>query len=79
MSSPVLRLIRQDDIAGFVQAMEGYRDELQAAELGWAPPTRPSKGTLSRLGTLFNPGDYPPSLRTVRRRMDFPSIEPPPT
>lgn len=74
-----VRLIRQDDIDGFVQAMEGHRSELQQAEIELDAVYERLKGDAQRrLGKLFNPGDYPPNLRGLFGvEWDFPPIEPP--
>jgi hypothetical protein len=74
-----VRLIRQDDIDGFVRTMEGHREELAAAgeELD-AAYGQIRADAQRRLGKLFNPGDYPPNLRGLFGvEWDFPSVEPP--
>src|SRR5687768_14308543 len=54
-----IRLIRQDDIEGFVRTMEGYRAELKEAELDLdAAYEQIKRDARQRLGKLFNPGDY---------------------
>lgn len=77
---PGVRLIRQNQIETFVQQMTDFRDELAEAvghlddhyaELRMAAE--------QRLGQLYDPCDYPPSLRGVFDVCwDFPSVEPPP-
>jgi hypothetical protein len=76
---PGLRLIRQDRIATFNVHMEELKQELEEsvrrlddeyAEL--------REAARLRLGRLYNPADYPPSLAGMFRvTWDFPSIEPP--
>jgi hypothetical protein len=76
---PGVRLIRQADIAGFARAMEGFRDELTAAEAALNNEyDRMRADARQRLGRLFNPGDYPPEVRGLFNvEWDFPSVEPP--
>ena len=77
---PGIRLIRQDDIGTFdvqmttlkadldeaVQRLDEHYGELRSA-------------ARQRLGSLFNPADFPVSLRGLfAASWDFPSIEPPP-
>ena len=76
---PGLRLIRQQDIASFDVQMTTLRVELDEAvsqldrhydELRTA--------ARNRLGSLYNPGDYPASLRGLFGiAWEFPSVEPP--
>jgi hypothetical protein len=76
---PGIRLIRQDDIDGFVRAIEGSRLELRDAEVELdAAYEKIQADARRRLGKLFSAGDYPPSLRGLFAvEWDFPSIEPP--
>lgn len=76
---PGMRLIRQEDIDSFVHVMEGFREELKAAELELdAAYDRICGDARQRLGRLYNPGDYPPSmLGLFGVEWDFPSVEPP--
>ncbi len=76
---PGVRLIRLDQIDAFNQRLSELREELDEAvaqldrhyvELQSAAQTR--------LGRLFNPHDYPPSLRNLFAvDWDYPSVEPP--
>src|SRR5262249_30428425 len=76
---PGIRLIRQHEVERFSQQMAGFRVELEAAvgrlddhysELKAAARTR--------LGDLFDPNDYPASLRGLFGvECDFPNVEPP--
>jgi hypothetical protein len=74
-----VRLIRQADIAGFVHAMEEFREELTAAETAVNAEYEQMKNDARRrLGRLFNPADYPPEVRGLFGvEWDFPSVEPP--
>jgi hypothetical protein len=76
---PGLRLIRQADIPAFVHTLEGFRDELHAAEEQLHAVYEEVKVDASRrLGRLFNPADYPPAIRGLFHvAWDFPSVEPP--
>ena len=75
-----IRLVRQDDLAAFDRQMNTLRAQLDDAveRLDW------QYGELrlaarDRLGRLFNPTDYPESLRGLFAvSWDFPSVEPPP-
>ncbi len=76
---PGLRLIRQNDIASFDVQMTTHRVELEEA----VAQLDTHYGELrtaarNRLGSLFNPGDYPASLRGLFGiAWEFPSVEPP--
>jgi hypothetical protein len=74
-----VRLIRQAEIAGFVHAMEGFRDELTAAESALNEEyDRMQADARRRLGRLYDPADYPPEVRGLFGvEWDFPSVEPP--
>jgi hypothetical protein len=76
---PGVRLIRQDDVAGFNRAMERYRDELTAAEAAVNEAYEQMKADARRrLGRLYNPADYPPKVRGLFAvEWDFPAVEPP--
>jgi hypothetical protein len=74
-----VRLIRQDKIDGFDAQMREFRGELDeaVAELDRHYDSLKSAAS-QRLGTLYDPTDYPPSLRGMFSvDWDFPSIEPP--
>jgi hypothetical protein len=74
-----IRLIRQDDVERFDAQMTDLRDELDEA----VEHLDRTFGELKRhaqehLGRLYNPGDYPDSLRGLFAvEWDFPSVEPP--
>ena len=76
---PGVRLIRQADIAGFVHAMEEFREELAAAETEVNADYEQMKDDArQRLGRLYNPADYPPEVRGLFGvEWDFPAVEPP--
>ena len=76
---PGLRLIRQDQIEAFNTQMEILQEELDEAvrqlDLHYAELKSAAR---QRLGTLYNPADYPESLRGMfQGSWDFPSVEPP--
>ena len=74
-----VRLIRQDKIDGFDAQMREFRDELDeaVAELDLHYDSLKSAAS-RRLGTLYDPTDYPPSLRGMFSvEWDFPSIDAP--
>ena len=76
---PGVRLIRLDQIDHFNDQMTGLRDQLDEAvvELD-AHYTELISAARERLGRLFNPHDYPDSMRRLFKvEWDFPSIEPP--
>lgn len=74
-----VRLIRQADIESFVPAMEGFRDELAAAEADLDRAFAQLKADArKRLGRLYNPGDYPAEVQGLFGvAWDFPAVEPP--
>jgi hypothetical protein len=76
---PGIRLIRQADIAGFVRAMEEFREELTNGEVSLNDEyDRMKADARSRLGRLYNPADYPAEVRGLFAvEWDFPSVEPP--
>jgi hypothetical protein len=76
---PGMRLIRQEEVEGFNQQMGGYRDELGMAVRELEGHYTELQRTASRrLGNLFNPSDYPPSLVGLFDvEWDFPNVEPP--
>lgn len=76
---PGIRLIRQDRIAPFHAEMTERRDELDAAVRALDERFEELQSSArERLGRLFNPRDYPASLRGLFAvEWDFPSVEPP--
>ncbi|MHB9067926.1 MAG: hypothetical protein ACYC4B_29440 [Pirellulaceae bacterium] len=76
---PGIRLIRQDRVDTFHAHMEELRGELQEA----VRQLNEHYGDLTsaareRLGSLYNPADYPPTLEGLFHvAWDFPSVEPP--
>jgi hypothetical protein len=76
---PGVRLIRQDRIAEFDARMQEFRADL--AEAVGRLDARYSElkaAARQRLGSLFNPNDYPDSLGDLFAvSWDFPSVEPP--
>ncbi len=78
-TEPGVRLIRQADIDGFVQVMEGFRDELLSAEADLNNVYQEIKADArKRLGRLYNADDYPPAIEDVFGvSWEFPSVEPP--
>jgi hypothetical protein len=77
---PGLRLIRQADIDSFDAQMQQFRDELAEAVVELDEHYDSLRAAArDRLGQLFNPADYPPSLRGLFEvAWEFPSVEPPP-
>src|SRR5271169_2892846 len=76
---PGIRLIRQDDIAAFDVQMTSLKAELvEAVERLDAHYSELKSAAKDRLGSLFNPTDYPASLQGLFAiEWDFPSVEPP--
>ena len=76
---PGLRLIRQDKIGSFDAQMAELKDELEEAVLHLDEHYAELKSAArDRLGSLYNPLDYPDSLRGLFQvSWDFPSVEPP--
>ena len=77
---PGVRLIRQDTITDFDDRITAFRADLDeaVAELDRHYDELRSAAR-DRLGDLFNPSDYPPSLvGAFAIEHDFPSVEPPP-
>lgn len=74
-----VRLLRQSDVEGFVQAMEGFRTDLTTAEQELHACYEQLKADARhRLGRLFQPGDYPPALQGLfTLSWDFPNVEVP--
>tara|TARA_R110002049_G_scaffold119431_3_gene273690 strand:+ start:2549 stop:3508 length:960 start_codon:yes stop_codon:yes gene_type:complete len=76
---PGIRLIRQSDIQDFDQRMADFRDDLDTAVADLDRHFDELRSAArQRLGDLFNPADYPPSLLGMFAiEHDFPSVEPP--
>ena len=76
---PGLRLIRQQDIASFDVQMTTHRVELEEAVAQLDTHYEDLRtAARNRLGSLFNPGDYPASLRGLFGiTWEYPSVEPP--
>ncbi|MGE0608435.1 MAG: hypothetical protein AB7O62_15170 [Pirellulales bacterium] len=77
---PGIRLIRQDDVASFDVQMTTCRAELQESverlDSHYADLVNAAR---QRLGSLFDPSDYPSSLLGLfGLAWEFPSVEPPP-
>jgi hypothetical protein len=75
-----IRLIRQDKVDEFSRRMREFQNELESAvedlSLHYASLRSAAR---ERLGDLFNPSDYPPTLAgQFGIEHDFPSVEPPP-
>ena len=71
---PGVRLIRQDEVEEFDRQMADFKAELDDAVARPRPPLRELKAAArERLGSLYNPADYPRALRgPVRRRLGLP-------
>ncbi|MFI5379032.1 MAG: hypothetical protein ACHRHE_07040, partial [Tepidisphaerales bacterium] len=76
---PGMRLIRQEDIQTFNEAMAGFKAELTAAVEELDRHFAELKDAArQRLGSLYNPADYPESLSGLFEvTWDFPSVQPP--
>ena len=76
---PGLRLIRQDDVDTFDRRMTGLREELDEAV--WRLDEhyfQLKSAARDRLGSLYNPADYPESLSGMFRvEWDFPNVDAP--
>jgi len=74
-----IRLIRQDDIGTFNAKMESLKGELAEAVQGLDEHYCELKSAArNRLGSLYNPDDYPAGLTGLFQvSWDFPSVEPP--
>jgi hypothetical protein len=77
---PGIRLIRQDKIDEFAAQMREFREQLAEAVENLDRHYSELKATArQRLGSLFDPTDYPDSLEGLFEvSFDFPSIDPPP-
>ena len=76
---PGIRLIRQDEIDEFAAKMREFQEELAEAVENLDRHYSELKATArQRLGSLYNPSDYPSSLVGLFSiEFDFPSVEPP--
>jgi len=76
---PGLRLIRQDRIDRFDAQMREFRDELgEAVQKLENHYVELQAAARDRLGTLYNPADYPDSLIDMFSvEWEFPAVEPP--
>jgi hypothetical protein len=74
-----IRLIRQDQIAGFDEQFADFSSALREAVQHLDEHYAELKASArAQLGRLFNPADYPESLRDMfALNWDFPSVEPP--
>jgi hypothetical protein len=74
-----VRLIKQADIDSFVHSMESFRGQLAEAEANLDAAYDSIKADARRrLGKLYDPNDYPLSIRgQFAVEWDFPSVEPP--
>ena len=74
-----VRLIRQDRIEGFTGRMEEFQEELQRAVAQLEQHYAEMRAAAARrLGSLFDPADYPEHLQGLFLiDWDFPSVQPP--
>lgn len=77
---PGVRLIPHADLDAFDRDMAGFRAELEAAVAGLdAHYAELRHAAARRLGSLYDPADYPESLVGLfGLAWDYPSVEPPP-
>ena len=77
---PGIRLIPQGAIAGFTEKIATFSSELDEAVVELDRQYGQLRSAASdRLGELFDPSDYPPSLiGAFAIEHDYPSVEPPP-
>jgi hypothetical protein len=76
---PSIRLVRLDEVEAFVRGMAAYSGELHDAAADLARDFDELKADAARrLGSLFEPADYPATLDgCFAVRWDFPNLEPP--
>ena len=76
---PGIRLLRHDHIEAFHQKMLDFRNELHGAVTNLDDRYEEIQSAAKqRLGRLYNPADYPPSLQGLFEvEWDFPAVEPP--
>ena len=74
-----IRLVRQEDVERFDRQMNLFKDELTQGVRNLNDHYHALKeAAQQRLGSLYNPSDYPPSLRTMFGvDWDYPATEPP--
>jgi len=74
-----IRLIKQSDIAAFEDKMREFKEQLSAAAANLQLEYESIKeAAREKLGDLFNPADYPPTLEGVFDiKWEYPPIEPP--
>jgi hypothetical protein len=74
-----IRLIRQQDVAGFEDKMREFKDQLAAASSNLQLEYESIKAAArEKLGQLYNPNDYPATLENVFAiTWEYPPIEPP--
>jgi hypothetical protein len=74
-----VRLVKQDDIESFDRQMTRHKAELAEAVQNLDQHYHALRSAAQqRLGRLYNPADYPPSLRGLFAvEWDFPTTEPP--
>lgn len=74
-----VRLIRQDDIEAFEAKMREFKDQLAAAAANLQLEYETIKtAAREKLGQLYNPADYPPTLEGMFSiTWEYPSVDPP--
>lgn len=74
-----VRLIKQADVAAFEDKMREYKEQLAAAASNLQLEYESIKeAAREKLGDLFNPLDYPPTLEGVFEiKWEYPPVEPP--
>lgn len=74
-----VRLIKQSDIAAFEDKMREFKEQLAAAASNLQLEYESIKeAAREKLGDLFNPSDYPPTLEGVFDiKWEYPPVEPP--
>jgi len=74
-----IRLIKQSDIAAFEDKMREFKEQLSAAAANLQLEYESIKeAAREKLGDLFNPADYPPTLEGVFDiKWEYPPVEPP--
>lgn len=74
-----VRLIKQADVAAFEEKMREFKEQLAAAASNLQLEYESIKeAAREKLGDLFNPADYPPTLEGVFEiKWEYPPVEPP--
>jgi hypothetical protein len=74
-----IRLMKQSDVAAFEDKMREFKEQLAAAAANLQLEYESIKDAArEKLGDLFNPGDYPPTLEGVFDvKWEYPPVEPP--